>query len=282
MPLVITHYSKNGGLFAATPTAVNEPEHLAGYDELDREEKTYLRMGLEAFSEETVTWYMALSILNECLRGAGDPALFLPDNPTHDDERAYQARLRLANVAAGTSKMALEATLVGRYGQAHALLRHIFETWRVIVYLGLRPDMARAWLVVVGDRPIKKPGEGTIKRELSNWARTHKDKELASQIAAFEHFKDRLDAGAHPTRLTVQQTFHPTDDSRAYLASGFDRIQGLDAFITGLIVNIFLLDRVIPLTRLHVAPSELIEPVRQRYLELLEKRRREFPQAPGR
>lgn len=265
-------------LFAATPLADVAADIAEGYAEFDREETVYLHRALEAFPAEIETWYRALTLLNRSLRFAGDPAPFLLPTATHDDERAYQTKLRLAGVAAGTSKMALEAILVGRYGQAYALLRHIFETWRIMVYLGIHPEMARAWLVVNGDPPVNQPGEGAVIRALRRWAKAHKDLDLASQIDALERIKATLDAGAHPTRMTVQQTFHPTDDSRVYLAAGFDRTQAMDTFILGVLANIFLLDRVIPLTSVDPAARDAIEPVRSGYINLLERRLREVPE----
>jgi hypothetical protein len=156
------------------------------------------------------------------------------DGEKDPDGIAWLLRIRLAAVAAGTSKVVLDAAIAGYYVQGFALIRHMLETWRQIVYVAIRPLEARRWYPAEDGTPRREPSENTI----TNVLRRHRP--VAALAGAVEQSMRNLNEAAHPSGLALGQmaTARPEHNQ---LGANFLEPMCLDLLARGTFANYLIL-----------------------------------------
>lgn len=216
------------------------PEPLiAGYRTFHMQEAKYTRIAFLELSGAFKPAFRMLTLLDEVLRREHD---FAGEGELVGV--AWLLRLRLATVAAGTAKVALDAALTGNYVQGFSLVRHLLETWRQMVYVGIRPWEARRWYPGSDGSPPREPKEGTITAAL----RAHRPvKRLAETV---EEVMRALNKAAHPSGQALSQTATGRAD-HGQLGANYLEPQCLDLMVRLSFATYLLLNEVgrdVPIT----------------------------------
>jgi hypothetical protein len=187
---------------AAKPILNASDTVMAGYVALHTQEAKYTAIALQKMRGEVEVWCRMLSLYNQALRQEHEAPW--PEGDVRFT--AWHLRIRLASVAAGTSKVVLDAGLAGYYVQAFALIRHLLETWRQLAYIGIRPEDAHRWLPGEGGTPAVERKVGTMVAALHRHAKDTGDLELASNLRQVNSMVSVLRKAAHPSGLALFQT----------------------------------------------------------------------------
>jgi hypothetical protein len=169
-----------------------------GYVELERSERWAMHRAIAENQGLVEHWCRLLTLYREAMSGTRE--FDGPDAERH----SWLVRQLMAAVVCGTSKMALDAALAGRYTQGFALCRHMLETWVQMVYVGFRPDQALRWSSGPNGEPPIEPSYGTLKRTVL----------CRTGNPGLFHVIDRLitqyNKGAHPSGLALGQVIGST------------------------------------------------------------------------
>jgi hypothetical protein len=176
------------------------PEVLAGYRALHMHEAKYTAIALGNEPAEIAVWYRYLTLFDRTMRREHES----PFDLDSDSHVAWGLRLSLTSAAAGTAKLALDATLAGYYSQAFALIRHLLETWLQMVYVRLNPSAAPQWFSPDGVRKAQQPNQNTIINGIKRFGK--QDWPLLHNVEEVSGLLRRLNEGAHPSALAVVQT----------------------------------------------------------------------------
>ncbi len=180
--------------YAVKPLLPGPPDLIAGYRVLHDQEAKYAQIALREMPGAVAVWYRLLTLYDQAIRREHE---FSGDD---QDLPAWHLLLYLANVAGGTSKLVLDAALVGYYTQGFALVRHMLESWRQMVYVVIRPGEAHRWFKGPDGSNPREPRENTISNALLQHST---DKDLVRQV---NHTIKALRKSAHPSGLAFGQT----------------------------------------------------------------------------
>jgi hypothetical protein len=186
---------------ACKPMLPGNRELIAGYIFMHHQEAKYTAIALKEMPEAVATWYRYLELFNQAIRREHESGETGPTPAWF----SWHLRIHLVATATGTAKLTLDAGLAGYYSQAFALIRHMLETWRQMVYARLFPSEADRWYTLESGRPPCEPGRNTIKKELDKYAKRTGDRELKQQLAVVTQKIENCDDGAHPSAMAVAQ-----------------------------------------------------------------------------
>lgn len=172
------------------------PEALIrGYQTLQRQEDRYTAIALNEQTEIAAVWYRYLSLYDQALRADHETDAAIPSA----EHTSWEARLRFLSTGVSSVKLSLDASLAGYYSQALAIIRHMFETWRIVVYIRVNPQAAINWFPINGIMP-QAPRKSINSGILSKGSK--QDKNNLNVVLKFEH---ECDDGSHPSVQALYQ-----------------------------------------------------------------------------
>lgn len=235
---MLSHNRPDGRPVAMRPLLDAPEPVVAGYVALDREEAHFTRIALRELPDLVACWYRFLTLFERALRREHDISRVHDAGEEARLIRSWHLRLRLASVAAGTSKMALDGALAGRYAQCFALVRHLLETWQQMNYAAFYPEEATRWFLSSAGTPPREPNAGTILRGLRRAASN--DREFLAALSVVERLVTNMAKGAHPSGLAVDQ-IHDPEPGHNRLAATFNRARCVHMLDNGTLASFLIL-----------------------------------------
>lgn len=209
------------------PIGAGSSGNFARYMRMQSESQRCASIMLRDFPEEIWTWHRLIGLLHEALDGDHDF--------TNHNDRELRARFLL--IALSTSKAILDCSLGGLYVQGQALTRHLFETWRILVYLHLNPGTSRLWLSHNGKVPTP-PGDGKIAAGVS------RSKEYADRAKFVAARIKECQLMAHPSHAML--TAHDTHiQGKKQLGPGYLPTMSVRLLFNGGIATSLVVEQVI-------------------------------------
>jgi len=194
---------------AFRPVLAGPDSLTAGYRTLHNQESRYATVALTRQREGFELWYRLLTIGDAALRAEHE--FEVPDGHLP----AAHLRLSLASVALATSKLALDACVVGYYTQALALLRPMIETWKSMAYATLQPLQARRWYPGDDGSAPKTPNREKMNAALAA------SSDYTNNLAAMGRVLNELNDHAHLSPAALPQTQSGTEGF-GILGAGYD------------------------------------------------------------
>jgi hypothetical protein len=171
----------------------------SGYRLLESAAQATRRQVVQHHGEAVERWHKTLSLYASTILGPFDFTGSEAEAP------AWHLRFQLLGMAAGTSKLALDATLAGYNVQAFSLIRHMLETRMQVACVAIRPDLAPLWYRRGEGLSPQEPKYATIRKIV--WEHVS-DKAHVDQV---HRMITELAKGAHPSGMALPQVAGPSD-----------------------------------------------------------------------
>ncbi len=189
--------SDQRGPYSVRPMLSGSDDLNSGYVRLQNLESKYTYEALKHHIDQISLWYRALALLVEIAEQEHSTELTEQDR----EWLSWSFRLRLVGTAAASAKLALDAALAGYYSQSYAVIRHLLETWRIMIYLRLIPNAAWNWIPAPDSGKAQPPNSGTI----SSGIRKTGSHAAKTNLEWVNDAVKQCDFGAHPTILALTQ-----------------------------------------------------------------------------
>jgi hypothetical protein len=123
------------------------------YHWMEQQEQRFRQSPRSEHPDALLLWLRCLTLFD-----GGFAALNAWTPASAESIPAWNIRSELLALAFGTSKLALDALVVGYYSACFGLIRHLLETWKRTVWVRLCPADAMPWYELPEQSPIGEDG----------------------------------------------------------------------------------------------------------------------------